>query len=333
MAVRPTLPYYAPAQLLPAPLPTVAQILDSTNFMVRYGEAPIVRVGEHYVVKYGKRVSLQEGENMLFVRESSNVPVPTVYALFHDEKTNRNFIIQEYIPGKILDGVWAILSDDQKTNITLQLRQHMHELRRIPSPGYYGGIWEQPLRDYYFRGVESELSAAQTTEEFWAFALWRCLGLKLKNRSEFKLILDTLWGCYQTIFRGHDPVFTHGNLSPGNIMLKEETGTVVIMNWEFSGWYPSFWEYCSAMLLPQYHHDWPGRVPIILNEHPEEYQEEYRWMWYHRQLMLHPEQVCLVPLRGKNHAQLFDPFFPILVFLFRGSILPLTPGTSHLVHA
>lgn len=279
MAVRPTLPYFAPAELLPAPLPTVAKILASTNFMVRYGEAPIVRVGKHYVVKYGKRVNLQEGENMPFVRESSSVPVPTVYALFYDKQTDKNFIVQEYIPGKPLDVLWETLSPYQKTKITRQLRQNMDELRRIPSPGYYGGIWEQPALDYCFRGVEPEFSAAQKTEEFWAFGLWRNLTLKFKGMSEETL--GVIWGIYQATFKGHDPVFTHGNLCPGNIMLNEKTGTAVIINWNLSGWYPSFWEYCSARLVLQYHHDWPGWLPNILDQHVW----EFWWMYSHWYLM------------------------------------------------
>ncbi|KAH6850547.1 hypothetical protein B0I37DRAFT_116541 [Chaetomium sp. MPI-CAGE-AT-0009] len=241
MAVRPTLPYFAPAELLPAPLPTVAEILASETFLVRYGEAPIVRVGDHYVVKYGKK---------------------------------------EYIPGKLLDQLWDKLSCSEKTNITWQLRRNMHELRSIPSPGYYGGIWKQPALDCSFRGLDPEYSAAQETEEFWAYGLWRCLDLKLKGAS--RNVLPALWGIYQTMFKGHEAVFTHGNLFPGNIMFNEDTGTVVIINWEFSGWYPSFWEYCCAMLLLQYRYEWALWVPAVLDE----YVAELGWIQNYRELML-----------------------------------------------
>lgn len=284
MAERPTLPYYAPQEQLPAPLPSVAEILASTNYMVRYEAAPIVRVGEHYVVKYGKKVSLQEGENMLFVRQFSHIPVPTVYALFYDEETDKNFIVQEYIPGKLLHVLWDTLSYKEKKNISLQLRQHVDELRCIPSPGYYGGIWGQPALDYNFRGVEPQFTAAQRTEEFWAFGLWRGLGLKLKDWSEPRVarMLSPVWGFYQSFFRGHASVFTHGNLFPGTIMINNKTGAVVIIGWELSGWYPSFWEYTSAMLLSPYHHDWDWWIPVILDE----FHAEFTCMWEHQRLTL-----------------------------------------------
>jgi len=41
------------------------------------------------------------------------------------------------------------------------------------------------------------------------------------------------------------PKFTHGDLNPFNILVRE--GKVVgIIDWEFSGWYPRYWEYTSA---------------------------------------------------------------------------------------
>lgn len=100
MATRPTLPYFAPPDQLPAPLPTVAEILASTQFMTKFQgdrHPNVVRVGEHFVVKFGPQIRLQEGENMLFVQQATSLSVPKVYALFHDEATGNNFIVQEYV--------------------------------------------------------------------------------------------------------------------------------------------------------------------------------------------------------------------------------------------
>lgn len=99
MAARPTLPYFASPDCLPAPLPTVADILASRDIFPSFGGTKVVRVAQHFVVKYGVHVNLQEGENMLFVRQSTKIPVPTVSALFQDETTGYKFIVQEYIPG------------------------------------------------------------------------------------------------------------------------------------------------------------------------------------------------------------------------------------------
>lgn len=111
------------------------------------------------------------------------LPVPTVYALFHDDETDFNFIVQEFIPGKTLEKAWPILSDADKTAVASQLRRHMDELRSIPAPGYYGGIWRQPIQDYLFTDVtlgtrphlDETISRPQEAEEQWPEAMWRCL--------------------------------------------------------------------------------------------------------------------------------------------------------------
>jgi hypothetical protein len=117
----------------------VAEILASQRILSTL-RATVVVVGDHFVVKYRTIVHLQEGENMLFIRQSTSIPVPTVYALFNDQETGMNFIVQKYILGKTLEGLWRSLETVEKEALVLQLRRYMDELRSIPSPGYYGGI-------------------------------------------------------------------------------------------------------------------------------------------------------------------------------------------------
>ncbi|KAK4125673.1 hypothetical protein N657DRAFT_708637 [Parathielavia appendiculata] len=41
------------------------------------------------------------------------------------------------------------------------------------------------------------------------------------------------------------PVFTHGDVNPFNILVCGNRATGII-DWEFAGWYPHYWEYTSA---------------------------------------------------------------------------------------
>lgn len=85
---------------------------------------------------------------------------------------------------------------------------------------------------------------------------------------------------YHVIFSGHKSVFTHGDLFPGNIILREDK-TVVIIDWERAGWYPSFWEYCKTMFILDHEvlKDWWEYVPSILDQ----YVAELGWMRIHRE--------------------------------------------------
>lgn len=109
MASRCTLPYFCPRSSLPAgaDLPSVAEILASKEVISDPRSTnKVVRVNDHFAVKYGRESArLREGENQLFVQQSSRVRVPTVYAIYHDEKTKLNFLVQEYIPGKNLSSI------------------------------------------------------------------------------------------------------------------------------------------------------------------------------------------------------------------------------------
>ena len=42
-------------------------------------------------------------------------------------------------------------------------------------------------------------------------------------------------------------VFCHGDLVPRNIFVEGSTITGII-DWEFAGWYPDYWEYCRMRL-------------------------------------------------------------------------------------
>ncbi|OIW34632.1 kinase-like protein [Coniochaeta ligniaria NRRL 30616] len=273
MATRPTLPYFAPADSLPAPLPTVAEIL--AVIPRPKPKRNVVQFGEHFVIKFGQRVRLQEGENMLFVRQSTRVPVPTVYALFHDEESGNNFIIQEYIAGSNLYTYWRGLDQSGKEAIASQLRQHLDELRSLPSPGYFGGVWRQPIRCFYFTGTwdrdDEPPALACDTEEQWVDELTRRAHAAGNHNKDLDLWKERM---LRLVLRGHSPVFTHGDLDRTNIRVRSD-GTVVFIDWERSGWYPSCWEYCLATHVDGCTDDWHHFLPRLFEQ---EWPGEVAWM-------------------------------------------------------
>lgn len=200
-----------------------------------------------------------------------------------------DFIVQECIPGKDLDLIWGTLGTTEKQAIVSQLHRYLHELRSIPSPGYYGGIWKQPIRDYHFTvgnpGHEpyqhSAISGPHETEEQWAEAMFRCVDMRTQTESERRM-MSLVRRHYHAIFEGHEPVFTNANILPRNLKLRDD-GTVVIIDWERSGWYPSFWEYCCIVMLLKYIDDWGEWIPKMLDD---EYHSELGWMSHHRSNIL-----------------------------------------------
>lgn len=64
-------------------------------------------------------------------------------------------------------------------------------------------------------------------------------------------------------------------------MIRDDTKTAVIIDWERAGWYPAFWEYtCAMMALRGVSTDWGLWVSVILDEHIA----ELGWMYRHRDI-------------------------------------------------
>ena len=69
--------------------------------------------------------------------------------------------------------------------------------------------------------------------------------------------------------------FAHGDLTLGNIMISDEPGPrkiAAIIDWEQSGWYPEYWEYCKSLYGVRYAHEW--RAAGWADKVMERYEDE-----------------------------------------------------------
>lgn len=82
--------------------------------------------------------------------------------------------------------------------------------------------------------------------------------------------------------------FTHGDLNPCNILVtpppsdgqqaKDDVRVVAIIDWEYTGWYPDYWEYCKAMFTVHWEDDWVvNGLPQVLDVKEK---EERGWWEY-----------------------------------------------------
>jgi hypothetical protein len=260
-------PFYATD--LPSPLPTGTEIENAPDISMEYGGRRIVAVGQHFVVKFGLGVNLIEGENMLFVRENTDTPVPRVYALYSDPETGKNFIVMERILGQTLLSAWPQLTTLEKQDILSDLRRYFDDLRQLPSPKYFGSLDKRRLLDEIFWTHEPDplVNGPFDSEECLNEAMMR----KYTYNGGPPYRAEYLRKCFPFIFKGHIPTFTHGDLQRKNIILREknhqdhEETRLVIIDWEKSGWYPGYWEYCLAVCALRWDDDWSLWIDSILS--------------------------------------------------------------------
>jgi hypothetical protein len=187
MASLVSLPYYASD--LPSPLPTETEIDDAQDIALEYGGRRIVRVGHYFVVKFGKGVNLLEGENLLYVQEKTNIPVPQVYALYTKPETGKKYIVMEQVHGVMLQSLWPRLTSPEKDSIMGTMRVCFDELRSLPPPEYYGSLGGRSLLDEIFwtHEVNPVINGPFTSEDALneAFALKYVYDDRPRFRAEF----------------------------------------------------------------------------------------------------------------------------------------------------
>lgn len=243
----------------------------------------VVGVGEHFIVKCGYQIDLEEGRTMMFIREQTGLPVPLVYALFRDCQTGKSYIIMERIAGTNLQEAWPSLSLVQKDVVSAKLKNYLDRMRSIPSPKAYCSVGGKPLRDpLFWTGDESRrLDGPFDSESELNDAL-----VKVSFSSEqIRGKVDYLRKHLPTVLNGHPAVFTHADLQRKNIMIRIESNSdisITLLDWETAGWYPSYWEYAHAIIGCRYFEDdWHCCVDRILDPFPSE------WIWMQMFLSQH----------------------------------------------
>jgi aminoglycoside phosphotransferase (APT) family kinase protein len=272
------LPYFADPEALPRPIPTLNDIESSEELLYEAGGSKVVGIGP-YVVKFGPQVDLAEGENMLFVAHTTSVPVPLVYALFRNTHGDKSYIIMARITGNTLKSEWPSLSNIQKEVITTKLASFLKELRSIPSPGRYCSLGNRPLLDAVFwTGSASEkFNGPFHTEAEFNNALLETYKFHNGSQNKAEFYKQT----FPSILRDHPPIFTHGDFQRKNIILRSVGDTehdvdLVLLDWEFSGWYPSYWEHSKTLFASWWDDDWGLWVNRIFA--PDLYLNEWVWM-------------------------------------------------------
>lgn len=234
------------------------------------------------LVKYGQDVTFTEVETQVFIHEqlrNHHVPTPEVFGYAEDE--GQRFIYMALMEGDSLQERFAKLTEVERRAVCAELRGMVDTWRRV---------LEQDQADLY---IGNEHPLLKTSVLFCFFPLTRCLANLSQPGSIGKRPLnDYLFGnhpneagpflgpdavqnfhkaCHIQIF-GHEPVvFTHNDLCLPNILISQDPDPKVtaILDFEQSGWYPWYWEYCKARRV--------GRIDKGVFEyvHLEEWATQY----------------------------------------------------------
>ncbi|KAJ4164508.1 hypothetical protein LMH87_006180 [Akanthomyces muscarius] len=245
--------------------------LKTTSRFYRW-DGPCVPILSRIIVKKGENVYLEEAATMAFVNDRTKIPGPRVHCSFTHR--NKTYIVMERVRGKNLADALPKLSEAQLECILAELRGVLEELRALPAPetaiqSCLGGS----LRDSRIPRPEPRFGPFPSTQ---AFHEWLREGLGPDQKPRY--VDDEKWADIQRMIAMQNqkwemPVFTHGDLNPFNIIVRD--GKVeAIIDWEFSGWLPRYWEYTSVWLGNKTRMAWQNMAAKFIDPCPNELEME-----------------------------------------------------------
>jgi aminoglycoside phosphotransferase len=251
----------------------------TARFFYAYS-GPCVPISKRLIVKTGPFAHLTEAATLAFIASKTSIPVPRAHCAF--VRKNRAIIVMDRIQGVSLAEALPALSDVDRKAIFEQLRSMFQELRSLPPPPGVGieSCVGGSLRDSRIPRSWPRFGPFKTVQEFH---LWLRHGLWPEDHPERKDDQD--WREIKDMAAKQDgpwppPVFTHGDLNPSNILVQGNRVTGII-DWEFAGWYPHYWEYTSTWYWALMRPWWQDALPNFLNPHPEELAMEItRRKWW-----------------------------------------------------
>lgn len=200
------------------------------------------------VAKTGDGIRITEATSMRYVRSRTSIPVPEVIDAFVHPETKHVCIFMEYIHGRPLDEVWDTYSGMQKENVISQMKGFLEELRQIKGT-FIGSVDETCCTDQFFDGEDKASYGPYFSEGAFHDGLVRALEARARNTWTDRVVE------FIRAMPEHDIVFTHNDLAPRNILVRDGN-VVAILDWEFSGFYPSYWEYVKAWCWPDWQSGW-----------------------------------------------------------------------------
>ncbi|KAK3942943.1 kinase-like domain-containing protein [Diplogelasinospora grovesii] len=245
----------------------LARIFCTGPVLYEFGSSKVVRLSDDLVIKGGLGMTRGEAETQKFA-STLGIRVPAVRRVFRATLPNIYgqdrecwLMVMDFVRGQLLDDIWGTMGHEVRVDVARRVASIIQRLQSTPikmPPGPVNGSdgepWHGPFFTHYGAGP---FPAMSDLEDWYNHKLDVCIRLRYQSSEAPRFHFDTL-------------VLTHQDIAPRNIIVQEDTGQLVLLDWAMGGIYPPGFE--QAALSRQ----WPGKWDsefreLVLAELPDRY--------------------------------------------------------------
>lgn len=222
------------------------------------------RLSPHRIVKFDRHLS--EIKALELVAEKTTIPVPKIVEI-HPIAGSADLVdvVYKFVPGETLARAWQHLGAEEKRRIVAQLADYIEQLRSLvpPEEGHVANVALGPAYDH--RLGSRPFGPFKCIADFHTFVR-QGSALDGDSDSEVRLV----HGRFETLVTK----FSHADLSPENVIVNKGE-IVAILDWEFAGWWPEYWEYTKIHYgYRDYRADFYKELDNFVHKYPDELAAE-----------------------------------------------------------
>ncbi|DAA76881.1 TPA_exp: Uncharacterized protein A8136_7110 [Trichophyton benhamiae CBS 112371] len=204
-----------------------------------------------------------ELEALQYIQKHTTIPIPRVRKVY-DYGGERQHMVMDAIDGQTLDSAWPGMTDDQRENVVQEFTAYVQQLRSLVPPKE-GAVGSSLLGPGYDHRLGDRLFGP--FDDIAHFHYYVRRGMPLESWDES---VKQVHGRS----RSYTIKYAHGDMCPNNVLVKGGR-IVAIVDWEFAGWYPEYWEYTKIHYgYRPYREEFFNALEKTMTTYPEELKAE-----------------------------------------------------------